>query len=640
MRDSIQLELMLQLTQAVLTDAVHVIGQLDPWYSTETPRGIDALNDLKRLAALDFSYITNRAQKEGVSFFTKSLPLYGKRLDAYLSGSALETVGFKNRQSGSVLFGWLLFQEIERGDEGSSSHAPLKPVAVKILRQLTYMFYKYELPYSHEQEASVLDSFIKVERDLPDPSYLDGSPEDPILDLASRLVANICHRFSASEIIPKHGPGAVATGEKPWDKMRFARIYKSIEQYFPFTEWYVPSMSWVVDNLDKIQNLECLDSGTAKVVLVPKDSRGPRLISCEPLELQWIQQGISKQLVELIESHPFTSRRVNFTDQEVNRRHALWGSMGANWVTLDMKDASDRVSLYLVKALFGRTALLQYLLASRSTATRLPDGTVITMKKFAPMGSALCFPIEALCFWALAVSSLHLHQGLKLSRAMSCVKVYGDDIITTAESCAEVICTLERYHLAMNRSKCCIAGSFRESCGMDAYRGVDVTPTKIRSIYTSKPDCNTIVSWVALSNEFYLRGYYTVAEALESHVRGWLVAENRNKRHKWVIPTISDLKPRSYLCFARLHVTDGYKGVASRYNPVVQRTEVRALTSRPVCVSRKRPGMELMFKSLIEMEHRNGPCKGPSRSAPSGSVNVQSYPLRGRVTLQLRWCLK
>lgn len=316
------------------------------------------------------------------------------------------------------------------------------------------------------------------------------------------------------------------------------------------------------------------------------------------------------------------------------------GSMGPYWVTLDLKDASDRVSICLVKALFGRTALLQYLMASRSSATKLPTGDVITMKKFAPMGSALCFPVEALVFWALSVASLHLHTGLKLARALTCVKVYGDDIITTAESCADVISTLERYHLMVNRSKCCIAGSFRESCGMDAYRGVDVTPIKIRSVYTSKPDCNTVVSWVELSNQFYLKGYYTVSETLEKLIREWLTVLNHRRRRKWVIPTISDLKPRSYLCFRRMHVTDDYKGVASRYNPVIQRQEVLALVSQPVCVSRKRPGMELMFKSLIEMEHRNGPCKGPSRSAPTSSVNVQSYPLRGRVTLQLRWCLK
>lgn len=624
------MEHMLQLTHHVLTDAVHTIGHHDLYVKDSGPR----------LIAEDMSYIRNRAQVEGASFFTKTLPLYGKRLDAALLTGVFDSRGFRNRATKSVLFGWLLDQILSTGD---AVKAPVGcPIAVKLIRQLTYLFYKYELPYSHEQTTKVVDSFIETERELPDPSlYCDG-PEDPLLALASNLIAIAVHRFNALEIIPKHGPGAVATGEKQWQKMRFARIYTSLEQLYPFTEWMCASMSHVADSYRQFEKLKVLEAGTAKVVLVPKDSRGPRLISCEPLEYQWIQQGISEQLVKLIESNRLTRGRVNFTDQEINRKHALWGSMGTHWVTLDMKDASDRVSLALVNKLFEKTCLLQYLLASRSTATKLPNGDVITMKKFAPMGSALCFPVEALVFWALGVASLHLNTGLKLSRALACVKVYGDDIITTAESCAAVICTYEKYHLKVNSSKCCTTGFFRESCGMDAYLGIDVTPIKIRSVWSSNPDCNAIVSLVASSNLLWAKGYHSAAEHLESLVRACTSKRIKPDVRKALasLPTVADENPRSYLVFHRPRIVDDFKGISNRYNPLYQRLEVKALVSQPLFLSRKRPGWELVFESLIGLEHRRGVCKAPGQSAPNGSTNVRSYPIRGRVSLKPRWCLK
>jgi len=639
------LELMLQVTRNVLNDAVHVIGKHDQLCATEVAQ-------LQAYSDVDMRYVVDRASKEGTSFFTKHLPLFGKRLDAALLTGEFDSRGFINRAASkdatsNVLFGWLL-NRIRPAHDSSEPWVGC-PIAVKLLRQLTYLFYKYELPYSHAQEDEVLSAFIHTDQGLPDEDHYDSQPEDPYLDLASRLIARVVHRFDASEIIPKHGPGAVATGEQPWEKMRFARIYKPIEEYFPFTEWMVPSVNWIVDNFDTIQNTDVLEHATAKVVLVPKDSRGPRLISCEPLEVQWIQQGISKQLVELIESSPLTAGRVNFTDQQINRKFALYGSMGTSWVTLDMKEASDRVSLALVRKIFRRTSLLQYLLCSRSAATKLPrtpensnipGGNTLTLKKFAPMGSALCFPVEALVFWALGVASLHLDTGLPLSRAVSSVKVYGDDIITTRENCAAVITTYERYHLRVNTSKCCTTGFFRESCGMDAYRGVDVTPIKIRSVISSDPNCNTVVSFVEVSNLFSARGYSETADALEGIVRKMTTRDKTLNRLIRLIPVISDSRPRSFLCFRRSYSTDDYKGLPSRHNPVYQRAEVRALVSQPVSVLRRRPGWELLFKSLIALEHRDGPCKGPTHDRPTGSVNTQFIPLRGRVSLKPRWCLK
>lgn len=131
MRDKQQLELMLQLTQDVLTDAVHVLGQ----HNSGIPDSILYCwgKPASQFIDDDMVYIRNRAQKEGVSFFTKSLPLLGKRIDAFLTGSDFDGRGFYNRRTGTSLFGWLLRRDI--GEPYTEQSAKdLCPISCRLVR--------------------------------------------------------------------------------------------------------------------------------------------------------------------------------------------------------------------------------------------------------------------------------------------------------------------------------------------------------------------------------------------------------------------------------------------------------------------------------------------------------------------------
>jgi len=232
--------------------------------------------------------------------------------------------------------------------------------------------YKLKLPYDSKTENSVIESFVHTQAEL---HSLEFPVEvSPILREARSFITRLLGGINVRDIIPRHGPGAVSTGEEIGEKSNFSRIYSHTEIMYPFTEYFMLGLNQVVDQLDWIESLEILSYGTASVVLVPKDSRGPRLISKEPLELQWIQQGIQKLLYSWIERHPMSRGFVNFTDQSINRNLALDASRTCEYVTLDMKDASDRVTLKLVERLFSGTSLYDALIASRSEYTRLPDG--------------------------------------------------------------------------------------------------------------------------------------------------------------------------------------------------------------------------------------------------------------------------
>jgi hypothetical protein len=478
-----------------------------------------------RIITLDHLTIDQRVKQEGISFLTKTLPAIGKALDSALSMKNPFNIPHFRKEKGTTIphfMGWL-FRRIFDANTGLPLDCESSPEphdidlrAIASARQILYIMYKLELPYAEKTSQKVIDAFVATEEDL---LKLQIDPKDKCLLGARAFISRVLGDLDPYDIIPRHGPGAVSTGERGLKKADFSRLYRSLESEYPFTEYFCYSLAHVCDELQRIESLDVQEAGTAKVVLVPKDSRGPRLISCEPLELQWIQQGLMTKIVKRLESDPLTAGHVNFTDQSINRQLALESSVSGKWVTLDMKEASDRVSLELVNQLFCGTRILRGLTASRSRATQLPDGRLIEMKKFAPMGSAVCFPVESLIFYALSVSAISTYTTKSRAEARRLVYVYGDDLIVDAEVHSLILQHLPRFGLLFNDGKCCTEGFFRESCGCDAYKGFDVTPIKLRSVWrSSKMSPGDLASWVSYSNSLWRAGYWDTAQLIENKV--------------------------------------------------------------------------------------------------------------------------
>jgi hypothetical protein len=514
-----------------------------------------------------------RFQEEGVSFYTKTLPKLGKALDRALSSDEpLSVRGFALRNSSCIprFIGCLLERIF---DDSGHLLKTAEPSIVKHCRQLCYLWYKVELPYAETDIRSVLEGFVSVDSSLPQEIAGEGF-EGRVLKIARKQLSQLFSGFDPKEITPRHGPGAVATGEDTFEKSKFSRLYRDLDSVYPFDEYMMYNLTHVCDQPGYLDSLVSLDTGTAKVVLVPKDSRGPRLISCEPLEYQWIQQGLSRKMVSHIENHPMTAGHVNFTDQGVNRNLALASSKDGRWVTLDMKEASDRVSLCLVEELFKGTPLLDALLASRTKFTKLPSGELVKMKKFAPMGSALCFPVESLCFYFLASACVSASANVPLRVARRSVYVYGDDLIIRKEVYQSVLQWLPAFGLMFNDGKCCTAGLFRESCGMDAFNGTPVTPLKIRTVWDHRKSPEQLVSYVEYSNSLYEKGYYRSAAYLE---------DITIKRYGSI--PYKDVNNAPYIGFlrsgvsARLHNQRAFK---HRRNPNLQRYEICSRIIKPV----------------------------------------------------------
>jgi len=237
---------------------------------------------------------------------------------------------------------------------------------------------------------------------------------------------------------------------------------------------------------------DVVTSRDSQIVFVPKSMRTKRVISKEPATLLYFQKGVDRAVRKYIAKHAYLRHRIDLNDQTKQRVAALEASRTRRSATVDLSAASDSVSYDLVKRVFHGTPLYPYLVALRSRSTVLPSGRKRVLAKFAPMGSALCFPVETLIFAAIVECTaqyVHATQLVHSERAneVFAYRVYGDDIIVSDLCLEDLIVNLRWCGFRTNEEKT-YGGShyFRESCGCDAYDGHDVTPMRISRNFSAR----------------------------------------------------------------------------------------------------------------------------------------------------------
>jgi hypothetical protein len=142
------------------------------------------------------------------------------------------------------------------------------------------------------------------------------------------------------------------------------------------------------------------------------------------------------------------------------------------------------------------------------------------------MGSALCFPFEAMVF--LTIIFLGIERDLRTSLDRRTIKsfigkvrVYGDDLIIPVEHVHTVLELLEAYGFLVNSSKSFWTGRFRESCGKEYYDGEDVSIVRVRQMFpTTQQDASEVISLVSLRNQLYWAGYWEAVRWLDEQIVG------------------------------------------------------------------------------------------------------------------------
>lgn len=391
-----------------------------------------------------------------IRLFTQDIVSVGKDIvDAFAHGKYVNNSLFKCAEGFSYP---LLFKSLLRQLFTKEGHIKddVDLARLNHIRTIFMMYYKFELPFTTKQRDSAFQDFIEIDNSVQEDSWPDSHSRVRELFL-SFLPDN------PWDIRPRHGSGATNTiGTNNLHKVRIHRNFGFDKT--PYRHLYRPSLF----GSSELSSSE--DFHKAKITVVPKDSRKPRIISMEPHERMLLELGLMDKIVEFQESFcKGTSGFVNYTDQTINQRAAYTSSITGAKATLDLKNASDLVSNSLIMSLVKGTDWEYALSLLRSDIVLVGDKE-ITLKKFACMGNALCFPIMATLIRAI-LFDLDEHT-----------LVYGDDIIIDSSSSEEAIRLLHSYGLQVNTEKSFSKGPFRESCGGDFISGHNVNYVKIKSL--------------------------------------------------------------------------------------------------------------------------------------------------------------
>lgn len=437
----------------------------------------------------DLRTIADRVTHEGLSFLMMTLPDFGKAFEQCLAVGQVAPTAFagwrKRLRLPAFLQGFVSL--VFNAETGGLLNDP-DIAAIEGVRQICLSFKKLPVPCSPARERAALRGYEEVECELSE-TMCSGNA-DLFNQVSALLWSSLLDgSYDPSRLIPRHGPGQTAEGITGNRKYSQRVWYERLEPFFPSDAFIMSTVNHMMDStegLECVRYVEVEDEMPVQVRLVPKTLKAPRIIAMEPVCMQYAQQALAAELVQRIESHWLTRGHVNFTDQTINQRLAISASSDESLATLDLSEASDRVPLSLVHDMMSsRPDYRDAILACRSSAAQLPDGKVISLRKFASMGSALCFPIESLYFYIVILVALFEKYGTpvtyrdmyKLSRK---VFVYGDDIIVPVDAVGAVMDTLTKFYCRVNTAKSFWNGKFRESCGMDAFDGERVTPTYLR----------------------------------------------------------------------------------------------------------------------------------------------------------------
>lgn len=307
-----------------------------------------------------------------------------------------------------------------------------------------------------------LEDYMETEDNMS--SYLP----DGLLSSLNEIVKRWMKSFNPENFHFHHGPGGVSGHGRTSLEVKYKDLTYDRALTSTFGEpWWVSSK--IKTSLDRI----------SQTIFVPKSYKTFRTISMEPATLMYLQQGIWGEIDRVVGSSPWLRSHIGFHDQGRNQSFAKEGSISRGFATIDLSAASDSVSYKLVKRIFRGTPLLKYIVATRSRRTLLPDGRIVKLKKFAPMGSALCFPIETIIFAAICQYVTREHGVTKD------YSVFGDDIIVPTQCAEDVMITLEVLGFRVNREKSFFDPDcwFRESCGAEFCDGFDVTPLRVSRKY-------------------------------------------------------------------------------------------------------------------------------------------------------------
>lgn len=439
-------------------------------------------------------YLINRLRNEGVRFLTVTLPKLSKSVLRSLELGMFERPTDFAWKGRSLRYFRSLLDGIFCRKTGKLIDVDV--VCLNYVRQLGEYCYKLGLAFTDEQLSEASHTYIATQVSVGQLVFDDAwvetlrkNAENYYKPLFNCTVDSI---HAAAR--PRGGPGSFSGSGNVFRKTGFKyHLWKQLpdgstgtcnSKQVPFSGFYKPYPS--SPTKITIRN----EPQISEVCFVKKDSRGPRVISKEPYHQLRSQLGFFDWITPVLEK--VSGNTINFVDQSINRRLARVGSLDRSVSTLDLKEASDRVSYKLARRIFMYSPGISYYLTKlRSKHYKLGSHEGV-VNSIAGMGSGLTFPLLAFIVQLSVCSEISIRLGLKYNKVRERVYVYGDDLIVPTAWYNYATRALEKSGLVVNNSKSYWRSHFRESCGGDYYKGNECSPIRLKLSFCDLPkpqDC-------------------------------------------------------------------------------------------------------------------------------------------------------
>lgn len=608
--------------------------------------------DLRPSLNRDFDRLYRVVSTRGLSFILLDLPEAGKVFDFSLSRGTIDFSALP-KSFGKVSSGreYFMQQLLYRVFTSDGRLLPFPCItSIDFIRQVFYLAKKVVIPCPNKAVVEAVHEFIQIEESMRRPtlswdlddlghpehelSLLDGyrycsdlishrdtvpRPALRVLEAVSDIVVSTMPKFDPLSILPGHGPGAVSDVRSGEDKYLFRSWPVKLDNTFSF-EYFSQSR----EDLHLGDRKRALSSSESfsRLCAVPKTYKGPRLITIEPVAHQYIQQGV---LMWLRDNFPkLLSSSINFKRQDLSMEAALAASKSRTIATVDLSSASDRLSCWLIERIFRKNyGVLRALHACRTRGIKvvqLEQPHYLMMRKYAGQGNATTFPVQSIVYCLVAIAAVLYESGRKpslstIKSAASQIRVFGDDIILPSSAATVLMQLLSHLGLKVNMTKSHVQGGFRESCGMDAYDGVCVTPVYISALALgSRP--SDLVSWIDVSNNAYRKGLW--------HLADWMVGQIPSSKRKLV-----PVSNRSLGCLTLASYQDCLVSSKRRTNTTLFRDEILALQVTNKTVTKQRGEYEALLQYFLEASLPDVFGVLPKWKA--------GYFVRSRTLLKVRW---
>lgn len=389
----------------------------------------------------------------------------------------------------------------------------VEPSRFKAWHQLRNLFKRHifsrDVYTTDELKAKTTESFCKAQEEFA--AWRGGSPRThAVLQEARRIARNILGDVSMDEVASYVQIGRRATLGGP---LHQAFLDRKVGDPAAFTcptaarQWffkdYLPNYPALQRAVRKVfrkakrDNIPVnLAADYLKLVNVPKSWKTLRSITPLSLIGLFLSYGIGGVVTERLRSAGLDIKRLQAEHRGLAKRY----SISRSHVTADLSRASDSIMSQHLNAVLPRQWYrLLKLTFVRELHLDTPDEQRIYNCSVLPMGNGATFPVETLFFYCIITAVGNL---LKVNGTYS---VYGDDLIYPKRVHAYVRRVFVELGITLNEDKTFVDSYFRESCGGDYYRGVDVRPALLPEVEMSH-----------LKGKRYAAYLYKVANALRA----------------------------------------------------------------------------------------------------------------------------